>query len=231
MHIHIPDGVLPVWLWLLGLVITFLFLTIAVIKVRGDLKKMTLAGMLTALVVLLMSIPLGIPAHINMIVFVGIIMGAYWSLIISFVANFILASFAHGGLSIIGLNTLILWFQALVGILIFGLMGRYLIKSKALNGGIAVFLSISLSFFLLFGVVFAANLDVEKFFIDDHDHYHEEYHDENDHHDEDDHHEEFSLVIFLGLTLPFILLGATIESIITFLGIKHIDRARPDLIK
>ncbi|MBZ1356408.1 MAG: energy-coupling factor ABC transporter permease [Candidatus Nealsonbacteria bacterium] len=223
MHIHIPDGVLPIWLWVLGFAITLVFLSISAIRLKSDLRRMPLAAILTALVVLLMSVPLGIPAHINMMVFVGIIMGIHWSLVISFLVNFILASFAHGGLSIIGLNTLILWAQAIIGIALFGVL-KQLLKDKSLRGGLTTFLAILLSFFLTLGIVLAANLEVDKFFFDDHDHYEEKYYDE-------EHHDEISLLIFLSLSLPFVLWGAAIESIVTFVGIKHIDKTRPELIK
>ena len=39
MHIHLPDGVLPLWILIVSLVILIPVLTIAILKVRNDKKK------------------------------------------------------------------------------------------------------------------------------------------------------------------------------------------------
>ncbi len=222
MHIHIPDGILPVWIWGLGLALIAILLVFAAIKVKKDRKRMPLAAMLTALVLLVMSLPIGLPVHMNLMVLVGILLGSYWSLIISFTANLILASFAHGGITIIGLNTLVLWTQALLGIIIFkGLSG--VLKSEFVRGGVSAFVAITLSFFLVVGMVSASNLDTREVFFDG-DHHEEEHH-------EEEHEELFSVKIFLIVALPFVLWGATAESLVTGFVIKYLGRARPDLLE
>ena len=81
MHIHIPDGVLPIWLWVLGYALAALFLLFAVIKVGKDTRKAVWTAAVAAMMLVAMSIPLGVPYHINLTALAGIILGPWWSLI------------------------------------------------------------------------------------------------------------------------------------------------------
>ncbi len=47
MHIHIPDVVLPIWLWIAGYVLTLALVALAVRTVRGQERK----GVLPAVMV------------------------------------------------------------------------------------------------------------------------------------------------------------------------------------
>jgi ABC-type Co2+ transport system permease subunit len=44
VHIHIPDGVLPVWLWMAGYVVTLALVALGVLRVRGQERKGVLAA-------------------------------------------------------------------------------------------------------------------------------------------------------------------------------------------
>ncbi len=207
MHIEIPDGVLPFAIWFAGFAITAILLVVAIYFAKKEEKKMPLAALLAALSLLVMSVPLGLPVHINLMVLVGILVGPFWALIVSFVTNSILASVGHGGVTVIGINTILLWSQALFGFLIFRAikdLGGEKKGVKAIMGGLTAFFSLFLSFSLLAGLVFAVNLNPDEVLIHDHSHDHhshdhedehyEEHHDEDehyeDHHDEDEHHED-----------------------------------------
>ena len=196
MHIEIPDGVLPLWLWIGGFVLVAALLVIAIYFVKKEEEKMPLAALFAALSLIVMSIPLGLPVHINLMVLVGIIVGPWWALIVSFIVNSLLASIGHGGVTIIGINTLLLWSQALFGFYLFGLAKNMIQKEgsalKGVLGGVVTFLSLMTSFLLLGGLVFAVNLNPEEVLIHDHSHDHEHhyYEEEHNHEDEESHHED-----------------------------------------
>ena len=196
MHIEIPDGVLPPWLWIAGFVLVAALLVIAIYFAKKEEEKMPLAALFAALSLIVMSIPLGLPVHINLMVLVGIIVGPWWALIVSFIVNSLLASLGHGGITVIGLNTLLLWSQALFGFYLFGLAKGIIQKKgsalKGVLGGVVTFLSLMVSFLLLGGLVFAVNLNPEEVLIHNHDHHHHEEdhgheHEESHHEDEEDH--------------------------------------------
>lgn len=189
MHIEIPDGVLPAWLWISGFVVVAVLLAVAVYFAKKEEEKMPLAALFAALSLMVMSVPLGLPVHINLMVLVGIIVGPWWALVVSFIVNSLLASIGHGGVTVIGINTLLLWTQAVFGFYLFGIV-RKLIREKGaalkgFAGGAVAFLSLIASFLLLGGLVFAINLNPEEILIYDHDHGH--HHDHNDEDYEDDH--------------------------------------------
>ena len=185
MHIEIPDGVLPPWLWIAGFVLVAALLVIAIYFAKKEEEKMPLAALFAALSLIVMSVPLGLPVHINLMVLVGIIVGPWWALIVSFIVNSLLASIGHGGVTVIGLNTLLLWSQALFGFYLFGLAKRLIEKKgsalKGVLGGVVTFLSLMVSFLLLGGLVFAVNLNPEEVLIHDHSHDHGHHHHEEDH--------------------------------------------------
>ncbi|HNT61038.1 MAG TPA: energy-coupling factor ABC transporter permease, partial [Candidatus Bilamarchaeaceae archaeon] len=68
MHIHLPDGVLPVWLWAAGLAIAAITVAFSAFMLRKGLnKKAAMIGVFAALMLVAMNIPLGpIPYHINL---------------------------------------------------------------------------------------------------------------------------------------------------------------------
>ncbi len=197
MHIEIPDGVLPPWLWIAGFVVVIALLIVAIYFAKKQEEKMPLAALFAALSLIVMSVPLGLPVHINLMVLVGIIVGPWWALIVSFIVNSLLSSIGHGGVTVIGLNTLLLWSQALFGFYLFGLAKSIIQKKgsvlKGITGGVVTFLSLMISFVFLGGVVFAINLNPEEVLIHDHSHDHVHHHEDHEHegdHHEDDHHED-----------------------------------------
>jgi len=191
MHIEIPDGVLPPWLWIAGFVVVAICFLISSHFAKKKKEKLPLAALLSGLSLLVMSVPLGLPVHINLMVVVGIIVGPFWALVVSLVVNSLLASVGHGGVTVIGLNTLLLWSQAVFGFLLFKAAKNIIGEKEWLRGisaGVVAFLSLGLSFILLGGLVFAVNLNPEEILVNDHDHNH---HDHDDHYHEDDEHGDY----------------------------------------
>jgi len=106
-HLHIPDGVLPVWLWGTGWLVTLLVLW----RTGRQPAPQTIAyqGALGGLMLAAMSLPLGpFEYHLTLAGPIGVLLGPAGALQVAFVTSAILALFGHGGLTVIGLNTLVL---------------------------------------------------------------------------------------------------------------------------
>ncbi|MDI6692324.1 MAG: energy-coupling factor ABC transporter permease [Anaerosomatales bacterium] len=130
-HIHIPDGVLPVWLWGGGWMLAILALLVADRASRRyeTRRRLPLVGIVSALVIVAMSsevVP--IAYHMNLTVLAGALLGPALAVVSAFVVQVVLAALGHGGVTIIGLNTLMTaaemclgWALLQGGIRLFGL--------------------------------------------------------------------------------------------------------------
>ena len=110
-HMHIPDFVLPVWLWVSGFVVMAAALWVSLVRLRSMDKKreIPLLGAISAAMIVAMSLEiLPIAYHINLSVVAGILLGPSLGFVAAFIVNLMLALLGHGGVSVIGLNTLLL---------------------------------------------------------------------------------------------------------------------------
>lgn len=126
-HIHIPDGVLPVSWWIIGYVITAIFLLLTIRRLEtGDLKKkIPYLGVVCALMLITMSVPLGfLPFHINLTVLTGILAGPGLGFVAVFIVNLFLSFLGHGGITVVGVNTLILGVEVFMGSTLFRLLRK-----------------------------------------------------------------------------------------------------------
>jgi len=130
-HLHIPDGVLPGWLVMAGWILTALILAFSIYRTRStELKrKVPLIGIISALMIVCMTIPIvPIAYHINLSVIAGIILGPAVAFISIFIVDLIIAMFGHGGITVVGLNTVVVGAEAFIGFYLFQLfltiMGR-----------------------------------------------------------------------------------------------------------
>ncbi|MFI5371191.1 MAG: energy-coupling factor ABC transporter permease [Candidatus Eisenbacteria bacterium] len=136
-HLHIPDGVLPVWLWVTGWLVTLVLLwrsgrhaTTQTIAYQGALGGLMLAAM---------SLPLGpFEYHLSLAGPVGVLIGPGGAFQIAFVTSAILALFGHGGLTVIGLNTIIIGLASTGAWLAFRVLGARLKPAWALATSTAV---------------------------------------------------------------------------------------------
>jgi cobalt/nickel transport system permease protein len=229
-HMHIPDGVLPVWIVTAGWILTALILAFCIRRVGGiDLKrKIPLIGIVSALMIVGMSleiVPIGY--HVNLSVIAGIILGPALAFISVFIVDLIISMFGHGGVTVVGLNTLVIGSEAVIGYYLF-LSLRLVIgeKSPGWESSIATFLSLLLSTFLMLGIVYISHVSPEKI--------------------KDVGHAVSFLskvastggVVESGINFSrfaktvFILapMGWVLEAVITGLVIKYVSRVRPDLI-
>ena len=83
-------------------------------------RRLPLLGMMAAVMVLGASVEIvPIAYHVNLTVISGILLGPSLIFLATFVVNTILALFGHGGITVIGLNTLTLSIEGDIGIFSF----------------------------------------------------------------------------------------------------------------
>lgn len=152
-HIHIPDGVLPVWLWVSGYLVAAVL--IAVLWRLGrkgiDTRRFALLGIFAALMMLVMSIEF-VVYHVNLSVVTCIILGPVLAIIAAFIVNLFLAFLGHGGITVVGLNVLVIAVEMLAGYGIFRLLMR--VKTPlALAAGLAVFIGLGAGTAASYGII------------------------------------------------------------------------------
>ncbi len=156
-HIHIPDGVLPLWIVAAGWVLTGLLLLLVTRRIEpADRRRLPLLGVMAALMLVGMTIefvPLGY--HFNMSVIAGILLGPALGFIAAFVVDLILALFGHGGITVVGLNTLVIGAEATLGWLAFRAATRLLGSRLSVGprAAMATLASLALSTTLMIGIV------------------------------------------------------------------------------
>jgi len=157
-HLHIPDGLLPVWLWVAGLAVMACMVGLSLLMARRvELKKkVPLLGMMSAMMLVGMNVEIP-PYHVNLSVITGIILGPWLAVIAVFMVNFITALIGHGGVTVVGLNTCVLATEAVLGYVLFRVFSGGLRPS--LSAGFATFISLMVSTCLMLGIVYLANVD------------------------------------------------------------------------
>jgi cobalt/nickel transport system permease protein len=245
-HIHIPDGVLPAWLILLGWVGAAAALAWAVYTQRGRdaRRQVPLLGVMAAVMLVGMStefVPIGY--HVNLTIIAGIVLGPALGFIAAFVVNLILALFGHGGITVVGLNTLVIGAECALGFLVFRAFYRVLGGQKPkiglLAGGTTV-LTLFTTTLLLIGIVAIGNVEPDKqmhpspvaegglsaalsegvlgnvILKAEEEHTHTG--------------PEMNMGRFAGLTLGLGLIGWLIEAVITGVIVQFMWRVQPDLV-
>jgi cobalt/nickel transport system permease protein len=156
-HIHIPDGVLPWWLWVPGWVLALSLVFIAAkVSERADVRrKVPLLGVVAALMLVAMSseiVPLAY--HINLTVVAGVLLGPSLGVIAAFIVVVMLAMIGHGGVTVAGLNTIMIGTEVVLGWALFRgfvrVLGRGRVRWAA---GIATVLALAVTTTMLVGLV------------------------------------------------------------------------------
>ncbi|HSA06618.1 MAG TPA: energy-coupling factor ABC transporter permease [Candidatus Gastranaerophilales bacterium] len=248
-HLHIPDGIISIWLWVLGYLVTgfYLFFFYKHLKKSKQHKKIAVVNVFTALMLLSMSIPIPfiLPYHINLSALSGIILGPFYAGPAIFIVNIILAFVGHGGITMVGLNTFVLTIEALIAFLLFKALKKKF--HNIFNAAFAsTFIALVISTFLTIGIVYAGTQNLE--FVTEH-HHHEGEHNDHDHaekaheHLENDHQdhaeeplastnqEKFDIKRFLMLILLTGSLGWTLESFLTGFIVNYLSKVKPDLLE
>jgi cobalt/nickel transport system permease protein len=218
-HMHIPDGVLPVWLWALGFLLMALFMGISLYRLRGkDRKKqIPLLGALSAAMLVAMSLEIvPIAYHINLTVVTGILLGPALGFVAAFIVNFMLALVGHGGITVLGLNTLMLGAEAVLGHTFFSFLGRRL--PLFWRAALATVLTLFITTGLLVGIVAVSNMNPAVFT-------------EGHGHEEGGHEGPVSVERFAAMVLGLGALGWIIEAAITGAVVRFMAQVKPELLR
>ncbi len=216
-HLHIPDGILPVGLWVLGLIVMALAVGFSLFRLKGmdKAKKIPLLGAVSAVMLVAMSLEiLPLAYHINLSVVAGILLGPALGFLAAFIANLMLALMGHGGITVIGLNTLLLGSEAVLGHTLF-----YLFKNRISvfwSAVIATVLTLFITTVALICIVALSHIRPELM----------------SHGDEHGflHDGQVSVRTFAIMVLSLGSVGWIIEAAITGAVIRFISQVKPDLL-
>lgn len=239
-HLHLTDGVIaPVWC-ILGYVLAAIALTGCIVRVRGSevVKRAPFIGLIAALMLLTMSVPLGfIPFHLNLTVLLSIIAGPAVGFIAMFAVNFILALIGHGGITVVGINTLIIGIEVFLGYGLFRLFVKVI--SMRLSALLAVVCALLVSTSAMVGVVYATNAGMASALPHQHESVEQIESHERELEGEHVHGESFETVLsevkvfsFTGIAavVLILLMGIGLEAAVTFFVVGFFQKVRPDFL-
>lgn len=217
-HMHIPDGIFPFWLWGSGFIVMALALALSLYRLRGmeQRRNIPLLGALAAAMLVAMSLEvLPIAYHLNLSIATGILLGPSLGLLAAFIVNLMLAFLGHGGITVIGLNTLLLGTEAVLGHGFFYLLPKRLpIFWRAF---LATVLALFIASLLLIGIVGVSHVDIAAFTGP---HGHEGPREKA----------AASLMTFAVVVLTLGAIGWIIEGAVTGAVIRFLARVKPDLL-
>ena len=156
-HLHIPDGVLPLWLWASGWVAALGIVYVAgKFSERAEVRrKVPLLAVVSALMLVAMSSEIvPIAYHINLTIVGGVLLGPALSVIAAFIAEVVLAMLGHGGVTVLGLNTLIIATEMVVGAALFHVVVRLIGRRHVgWSAAVATILTLALTTTIMVGIV------------------------------------------------------------------------------
>lgn len=156
-HLHIPDGVLPLWLWLAGWLATFALINIASRRLTSTeaRRSVPLIGVISALMLVTMSTEIvPIAYHMNLTVIAGALLGPWASVIAAFIVVLTLALLGHGGVTVVGLNTLVIATEMVLGWALVRAAARLVSRPRTgVAGGVATVITLAISTTLVVGIV------------------------------------------------------------------------------
>lgn len=230
-HLHIPDGVLPGWIVMAGWLLTALILAFCIYRTRStELKrKVPLIGIISALMIVCMTIPIiPIAYHINLSVIAGIILGPAVAFISIFIVDLIIAMFGHGGITVVGLNTVVVGSEAFIGFYLFQLFLTIIGRDSIMwSSGLAAVIALIISTSILVGVIYLSQINPEIVIGIEGDHPTEVTNEANI---PDQLIKGINIKSFAKTILILLGIGWLLEGIITAFVIKYVSRVRPDLI-
>jgi cobalt/nickel transport system permease protein len=240
-HLHIPDGILPFWLWFSGIIAVVIYLIFLSIHLRKQdkNKKTVLIGVFSALMILAMSIEIvPISYHVNLSALTGMILGPIYAPLAILVSNLFLAFMGHGGITVVCLNALSVSAEAILAFYLFRLLNK---KFKTYTSAfISTFLSLIVSALISIMITYAGTGHLEA------EHHHEnenpnsivrfegaekDHNEEAAHEEHDEHEEGFDIKRFALLIAMFGTVGWTLEALLTAFVVNYINKVKPEILE
>lgn len=243
-HLHLVDGVIaPVW-WVSGYVAAILGLMFAISRIKKEdlSKKVPYIGVISALMLLTMSIPLGfLPFHLNLTIIAGILAGPWLGFVAVFTVNFMMALIGHGGITVVGLNTLIIGTEVVLGFYIFNALRKQL--KPVVSVALTVIVSLLISTSFMVGVIALTDAGLANALPHNESEHREEVsgpvgavqEEEEPGHEEESLSEHLSEVQLFnisgwGAVASILVLGIVIETLVSSLVISYFIKVKPDLV-
>lgn len=216
-HLHIPDGVLPVLLWAPGLALALLLLVPGARRApRGRRAAPAFRAALGALMLAVMSIPIPLFAMEYCLTLggpVGVLLGPAAAFQTVFVVSVILALLGQGGLTVVGLNALVLGAGAAVARPAFLALRSRLSAPAALAGATAFAqITAGLLWFALLALALRLDPDLAQGGL------------------ADEHGHGIRVSLLAGVTFALWALAIAIESAVAYGVGRFVARVRPDLL-
>jgi cobalt/nickel transport system permease protein len=138
------------------------FLSIGLFRLRAmdRRKNIPLLGALAAVMLVAMSFEPLPPYHLNLSVVAGILLGPSLGFLAAFIVNLMLALMGHGGITVMGLNTILLGAEAVLGHTIFFLLPARL--SVFWRAAAATVLALCVASLFLIAIVGVSHIDVSR---------------------------------------------------------------------
>ncbi|HCG99387.1 MAG: hypothetical protein A2074_00245 [Candidatus Aquicultor primus] len=224
-HIHLPDGVIPVFWWIIGYLLTAAILGLAISRTKSTeaRRKVPLLGIIAAVMLVGQSIPLGfIPFHLGLAVLAGIILGPWLGFMAAFISNMFLALIGHGGITVVGLNTVVVGSEVIIGYLLYNMFRRATVR-PVLPVILATALTLIITIAFMVGVVAISQVNPAMILMG-----------------EDagaikdsvvvDSPVAISLRRFVAIIVPIAAIGIAIEAFATGLIVRFILGVRPEIV-
>lgn len=167
-HLHLPDGTLPWWLWLSALAVMLVLVLCFLVRLQERRRLLPAVAVLAAVSLVAMNIPLGLPIHMNLAALAGIVLGPGLGFLAVFIVNLFNALVGHGGITMLGVNCLLVGSEALAAGLVFLALGGA--RRLLANSALAVIAALLISTLLTVGVAGIAGGDLEALVHADHGH-------------------------------------------------------------
>ena len=222
-HLMVPDGVLPAWIWAPGWAFAILGIALALWATRNSdrARMVPLAGVLAAVMTIVMSLeiaPISYEPHLT--VLAGIVLGPAYAFLATFVFNMLRMLLGDGSVTLLGLNSLILGAEAVLGSLLFrAFSSRVTTQTRAgLAAGGATVVSLAIATVLFLAVIALGLTELHQL------HLGEELFERSGAE------EDAGFVVFAQLVLTFAVIGWIIEAVVTGAIVGFLRAVRPALL-
>ena len=128
-HIHLPDGVMPLEWCAVWFIVAGVLIGVAMLAARreAEFRQRILVAFLTVILFVVMMIPVPSPfggTHVNLTSLAGIVAGPVGSAVVVFIVSVALSLIGHGGVTVLGANISVLYFESVAAYVFYRLLRR-----------------------------------------------------------------------------------------------------------